>query len=284
MNELDYTRDSAAQPVRTNYAPQTFFRVLSVLNAFTINQPELTLRQISQRCQISSSTLYRYLRAMEDEGYISHDPERGKYMVGFKLIELGGMALSRLDFQRYGQIALDKLSSQLQLNSHMGLLYEGDLMHVCFAVHEDVGPRHSVIGRRSPAHCTAMGKVLLASLGRAQAHKIIDTYGWRPITSRSISDFRRLDEELDEICRRGYALDYREAGETSGCVAFPVVAKNNQVVAAISVSTTAANLDNVKQRIIEALIQSAEKLSYSLGFQGTYPFIRPQGYFAPNTF
>lgn len=163
---------------RQSYAPQTFFKVLSLLESFSVEQPELTLRQISQRMKISTSSLYRYLRAMEDDGYISRDPENGKYSVGLKLVELGGIALSRMEFRRYGQIALDKLSAKLQINSNIGILYEGDLMHIAFAVHEDAGPSHSVIGRRTPVQCTAMGKVLLAACGREKTHHIFETYGF----------------------------------------------------------------------------------------------------------
>ena len=111
---------------------------------------------------------------MEDDGYVARDPESGKYTVGLRLVELGGIALSNMEFRHYGQLALDKLSAKLTMNANIGLLYEGDLMHIVFSVHEDAGLHHSVIGRRSPAHCTAMGKVLLASTwpgSGAQDHK-----------------------------------------------------------------------------------------------------------------
>lgn len=278
MNQHETQREPEAAAPRVSYAPQTFFKVLSLLEAFTVEQPELTLRQISQRSKTSTSTLYRYLRAMEDDGYVTRDPENGKYSVGLRLVELGGIALSRMEFRRYGQITLDKLSAKLQINSNIGLLYEGDLMHIAFAVHEDVGLRHAVIGRRSPAHCTAMGKVLLAAAGKARTHAIIDTYGWRPVTGFSINNYMRLDEELDAICRRGYAIDYREASENSGCVSFPVIARGNKVVAALSVSTTLSKLDQRKDALIESVMESGEKLSNELGFIGRYPLIRPQGY------
>jgi DNA-binding IclR family transcriptional regulator len=279
MDLKEEQKIEALSKTRTSYAPQTFFKVLSVLNVFTVEQPELSLHQISQRTAIATSSLYRYLRAMEDDGYVARDPESGKYTVGLRLVELGGIALSNLEFRHYGQLALDKLSAKLTMNANIGLLYEGDLMHIVFSVHEDAGLHHSVIGRRSPAHCTAMGKVLLASLGREKAHAILSAYGWRPITSRSISNFKRLDDELDAICSRGYAEDYREANENSGCIAFPIQTRGNKVVAAMSVSTTAARLEKCKQNVIDELGKSAEQLSYGLGFIGPYPMIRMQGYY-----
>jgi IclR family KDG regulon transcriptional repressor len=265
-------------PLRTSYAPQTFFKVMSVLNVFTMEQPELSMHQISQRTGIATSSLYRYLRAMEDYGYVMHDTDTGKYTVGLRLVELGGIAISNQEFRHYGQLALDKLSAKLTMNTNIGLLYEGDLMHIVFSVYEDAGLHHSVIGRRLPAHCTAMGKVLLASLGREQAHRIIQVYGWRPITKYCINNFKQLDEELGHICIRGYAEDYREANENAGCIAFPIVTRGNKVVAAMSVSTTAVRLEKCKQQVIDELWQSAAELSYGLGFIGHYPMVRAQGY------
>lgn len=91
-------------------------------------------------------------------------------------------------------------------------------------------------------------------------------------------DFQRLDSELDAVCKRGYAFEFREASENSGCIAFPVVARGNVVSAAISVSTTPARLEHERDYLISTLSESAEFLSYNLGFIGCYPYIRPQGY------
>lgn len=262
--------------LRRSYAPQTFTKVLSLLKCFSLEQPELSLKEIGQKINISFSSLYRYLTAMEDEGYIWKNPETNKYTIGLRLVELGGIALSRMDFRRHGQIALDKLSEDLQMNSNIGVLYEGDLMHIAFAVHIDAGPHHSVIGRRTSAHCTAMGKVLLASSGCEQAHQIIDRYGWRSMTPQSINDFQRLDHELSEICQNGFAVDRQEASTSSFCIAYPVVARNSRVVASMSVSSSIEKFEKDYERISFYLRNSAEQLSYDIGYMGKYPFIRYQ--------
>ena len=264
--------------IRTSYAPTTFFKVLSLMECFSIEEPEMTLKELSKKCTINSSTLYRYLRAMEDNGYILKDMETGKYMVGFHLIELGGIALSRMEVRHHGQITLDKLSSKLQFNANIGILYEGDLMHIAFAVQEDSGSRHGVIGRRTPAHCTAMGKILLASVGQKVAHNIVSTYGWRPCTPYSINSFQRLDLELDVICQNGFAIDRRECSDNITCIAYPILSRNSKVVAAVSVSGNINRMENDKVRIKENLCESAENLSNKLGFLGRYPQIRIPSY------
>lgn len=254
--------------------PKTFLKMLSILEAFTINRSRLTTSQIAHRCGISTSTIYRYLSALENHGYITREAESGKYMLGLKMIELGGIATAHMTVRYRGQIVLDQLSSKIGLNTHMSVLYQGDIMHIAYSVHEDYGPFHGIIGRRSPAHCTAMGKVLLASLDNAQVHKLINTYGWRTATENSIKDFPTLDAELEKIRTQGYATEFGEFTHSIGCVAYPVISRSNEVVAAISASAYTYKIKARLEQIGLALREHAERLSYDLGYFGSYPFIR----------
>jgi DNA-binding IclR family transcriptional regulator len=180
-------------------------------------------------------------------------------------VELGGIAMCRMDFRRHGQPALDRISSELKMNGNMGVLYKGDLLHIAFSIWIRGETNYSIIGRRTPAHCTAMGKVILSSLETSEVHKIINRYGWHPLTKKSITNFTDFDRELKKIRKQGFAIDDQETNESGCCLAFPILDQKGAVVAAISASTTTKRFAEEYQRIHDCVKKNAEEATYHMG-------------------
>ena len=260
---------------RTDYTPQTFRKALSLLEAFSMQAPELTAKELGFLSHIGVSSLYRYLTIMEEQGYLIKNPETNKYSIGFRLVELCGIAMCRMEYYRHGQPALDRISSELKMNANMGVLYEGDILHIAFSIWIASGhrPYYNVIGRRSPAHCTAMGKVLLSSMANTEVHEVISRYGWRKMTGSSIDNFKDLDREIIKIRQKGYAVDIRENNENTCCLAMPVIDQKRNVVAAISASTSYERFSNERDHILECVKKNAEEASFRMGYMGEYPAI-----------
>jgi IclR family transcriptional regulator, KDG regulon repressor len=253
---------------RSSYAPRTFGKVLGLLECFSLQEPELSANEIGHRLGLTASTLYRYLQGMVQEGYIEQVPDTNKYAIGLHLIELGGIALSRLDVRRHGQTELDKLAQILTMNSNLGVLYHGDIFHLAFSVQTEVDRLHTVIGRRTPATSTAMGKTLLAQLTTEEVHEIVEFYGWRPRTPKAIQDFERLDIELETVRENGYATDQAESSSRTYCLGVPVFQQGGKAIAAMSVSTTAERFVSEFAVMLNNLLLHAEHLSFKLGYVG----------------
>ncbi|MCL2319739.1 MAG: IclR family transcriptional regulator [Treponema sp.] len=261
---------------RTDYTPQTFRKALGLLEAFTMQNPELTAKELGYLSRMTTSSLYRYLAIMEEQGYLIKNLETNKYAIGFRLVELCGIAMCRMDFYRHGQPALDRISSELKMNANMGVLYQGDILHIAYSIWVASGhrPYYSVIGRRTPAHCTAMGKVLLSSLDLTEVHETISRYGWRKMTGFSIDNFKDLDRELQKIRQKGYAEDMRENSDTTCCLAMPILDKKGNVVAAISASTNYEHFTKEQKHIQDCVLKNAEEATYRMGYLGEYPVIK----------
>jgi len=257
---------------RHSSMPGTIDKALDLLECFSIREPRLTTAEIGKRLGLSTSTLYRYLNAMEEKGYLEKEPGTNRYVIGLHIVELAGIALSRLEVRRHGQVELDALASVLDMNANLGVLYQGDVMHIGFSVRTEVDRMYAVIGRRTAAHCTAMGKTLLAFLPRADAHWNISSYGWRPINEFSINDFGRLDMEMDWIEQHGYAVDRGEVNPKTWCVAAPVRDISGKVIAAMSISSSKERVQPNLERISQSVIYHAERLSLRLGFHGSQAF------------
>lgn len=247
-------------------SPQTVEKALALLECFSIRESKLTVNEIGSKMGISTSTLYRYITAMENKGYLEKEADTNKYVVGLRVVELAGIALSRLEVRRHGQLELDALADALDMNANLGVLYCGDVFHLAFSVRTEVDRMYTVIGRRTPAHCTAMGKILLAHLPRTNVHELIDTYGWNPLTPHSITTMERLELELDQVMQSGYAVDRGECAVNGMCIAAPVYDQSGKVIAAISVSSSKDRIEPRLNHIADQVSHYADRLSLRLGY------------------
>ncbi len=244
----------------------TFSKVLGVLKCFSIYHSDLTFKEISAMVGVPDSTLYRYLQILEDECLLARDPDTGKYTIGMDVISLAGIALESMDIRRHAQPHMDELSLKLGANANLGTLYQGDLLHLAFSVRVQVDSQYGILGRRSPAHTTAMGKSLLALLSEREVRKMIETYGWRPSTPYSIQDFDSLFEQLSAIRAQGYATDIKESGLYGCCLGAAIKKKGGQAIAAVSISTTVEKFETEFETIRDAVLQTARKISYQFGY------------------
>lgn len=240
------------------------FRILSLFNHFT---SEWTVRDIARQLDMPYSTTHRYVRALERTGYITRDTSASTYRVGLKVIELAGVALNQVDARVQGMRDLDHLADVTGLNANMAVLHEGDAFHVAFSLRSAVPRMYSALGRRAVAHCTALGKVLLADLPFEEVRQIIEVYGWRPYTEKSIQDFSDLERALAQVRATGYALDRDERTVGTSCVAAPVRNRQGRVVSAICVTGPSDQMpDERLPALIKQVKEHATAISYQLGY------------------
>jgi DNA-binding IclR family transcriptional regulator len=246
-------------------------KVLQILECFSITQTELSAPQIAREVKLPTSTLYRYLQTMTNEGFLTHNRDRNTYTLGLYVIELGGIALTRFEVRRLGQRELNDLALRLNMNTNMGILYNGDLFHLAFSARVATQPWHDIIGRRSPAHQTAMGKVLLSYQPFEEVRRMIEARGWQLRTPHSIDNFDELARQLEAARKNQYAVDIQEYSDGC-CLACPVRQRDGTVIAAISVSTASntpyQEFEARKNEIIKEVFQSAAAISYRLGYLG----------------
>ena len=253
-------------------------KVLQILRCFTITTPKLSAAKIARRIDLPVSTLYRYLQTLVDEGFLIHNREENTYSIGYYIIELAGISMTQFEFRRVAQREVTDLSMRLGLNTNLAVLFNGDTFHLAFSSRQPADPTYDILGRRTPAHLTAMGKVLLAELPFEEVRQNIERNGWRPRTPRSIQDFNTLQRELETIRQQGFGLDLWESSNAC-CVACPIRCKDGTVVAAISATTRVSSLENYLANldsVLQAVFQTAASISYQIDYLGEAYMIRPR--------
>ncbi|WP_446222147.1 IclR family transcriptional regulator [Nocardia sp. IBHARD005] len=238
-------------------------RMTLILDAFDTATPTLTLLGLAERTGLPRSTVHRILDQMIRLRWLAHTP--GGYRLGLRVLELGGLAAEQNELREVVGPLLYDLSQRTGLVGHLAVL---DGREVLFLDRSGGRGRMVIptrIGGRLPAHSTAVGKALLATLepGIAEASLRGNAVAR---TARTIVDRAELHRELARIRnRQGVAVDTEESLPGVGCVAVPIRGRG-VAVAAISLSGTVkgerAALDTA--RLARALAEVAKEASRTL--------------------
>lgn len=231
---------------------------------------ELSLADIAQGLKLPKSTTHGLISTLREFGYIEQSPENGKYRLGIRLFEIGSVVARSWDVRAVAVPYIEKLVSELQETVHLAVLDRGEVLYI--DKRESYRPFCMVteIGTRLPAHCTGLGKVLLAHLNPAELRRIIAEKGLKRYTPNTITDVGRLEEELERVHQRGYAIDNEELMEGLRCVAAPIYDREGKAVAAMSISGPAARLTGERlRRAIVLVTDTSSQVSRALGYRGS---------------
>jgi IclR family KDG regulon transcriptional repressor len=266
---------AATEPTRSrNGKSQTVERAGLILACFSAETPHLTLADLAAQLDLNQSTVYRYVASLEAAGLLERDPRRGGYRIGLRVIELSNIALNQLEVRKHALDEMDRIRDELDVLVSLGVLFEGDVLHIAHSV-PSAWPRwYTTVGRRAVAHCTSLGKVLLAARPWPEVVALIERHGWRPYTPNSIRDFPRLETELATIRERGYAVDLEERNRGTVCLGAPIRDFTGAVTAALSVS---GKIDRVtpefQERILPHILEAADRISFGLGFHSSSAYL-----------
>jgi IclR family transcriptional regulator, KDG regulon repressor len=243
------------------YRVRVLQKAFRLLGLFDEETPELRITEITQRLGYNKTTCFRLISNLEEEGYLDQDPYTHKYRLGMKLFFLGNLVKPYRYLTEVAKPLLEKLNEQTGETVHLAVLHRGEALYV-----DKIESKRTVrvvvsrVGRKLPAHCSGVGKVLLAYLPAEEVKEIVLAKGLVPFTQNTITTYNRLKDELNRIARYGFAYDNEEIEIGLKCAAAPVFA-DNRVVAALSVSVPRDRFDDNRDRLVKMVIDTARDLT-----------------------
>ena len=257
-----------AQPPMASKSLQKALRILVHLGQ---NGPEMGVTEIAAAMSLNKTTVYRLLNAMAKFDFVDQNTENERYRLGLKLHELGLKALESRTLQREAHRFLLEMSRRSRETVSLAVHSPGAV--ICL---DRVKSPHTLIsmgteiGARFPAHCTAIGKVVLAYLTADEVDAILRNNGMPRLTPSTHTRLADLQSDLRRIRQRGYALDNQELERGLNGVAAPVRTAEDRVIAAVGIAGPTLRFRGRELREKIALVrETAEKLSLSLGRSGT---------------
>ncbi|MDE2005281.1 MAG: IclR family transcriptional regulator [Rhodospirillales bacterium] len=237
---------------------------LEVIDCFA-RQKSWSLAELSAALGQPKPSVFRILRTIEEFGYLHKDRETGRYTLALRIHTLGTAALRNEQLRWQALPPLQDLAQDTGETVHVAILYDGEAICVQAVDGTQQIRMHAYVGKRAPAHASALGKVLLAHLPDAEIDAL-SAAGLRRFTDTTLTDAAALRAALHQIRAQGHALDAEEMEVGLRCLAAPVTDHTGRPFAAVGISAPAMRMapDRVAQ-LIPRVKATAHRISRLLG-------------------
>lgn len=246
---------------------QSVARALQILKYIAAQGNSAGLTTISGDLGLCNSTTHGLLATLKTNGFVQQEEVNGKYSLGISLFELGQTVKQSMDVRKISLPYLKSLVKKYNETMHLGILEQHEIVYI-----EKVESPQSIrmlsqVGGRHPAHCTGIGKVLLAELSDNVLKDFFRERELLGFTQNTITNFNELLNHLAKIRVDGYALDEEEIEAGLRCVAVPLKDYKSCAVAALSMCIPVNRLAKHDfAAIIRDLKIAALEISRKLGY------------------
>jgi len=225
---------------------QSVVRAFRILEAFDRQRPALTSTEIAERVGMNNKTVHRFLLTLEEIGAVSRI-SRGRFCLGMILADLGGQVSVHRVLNEAVLHHLEKLAEHYNESIQAAVLDSMDIVSIAHIPSRNALSIGIRVGKRWPAYCTAVGKVLMANMTDSVLREYADTLKYERRTSSTISNARALVRHVKKIRQQGYALNDQESERGLRAIAVPVKNRQGHTIAAISISgpVTRLSLENL---------------------------------------
>ncbi|HMI91164.1 MAG TPA: IclR family transcriptional regulator [Polyangiales bacterium] len=236
-------------------------RAFSVLEYLALAREPARLSAVALALGLQKSTVHRILATLAGLGYVEQVQETGCYRTTLKLWELGASLIFDHPVKRAGAAFMQELHRTTGQTVSLTVLSGDDVLYLDKIMSPRAIRFTTRVGSRVPAPLTAGGKAMLAHAPDARA--IVKRAAAQIKPERRI-DVEAVLRELSEIRTLGYAISSFSPGVIS--IGAPVMARNGQAAAALSVSAPVERITSKKKaEIIESVLTTCAAMAERAG-------------------
>jgi IclR family transcriptional regulator, pca regulon regulatory protein len=242
---------------------QSLERGIAVIQVFSRERPALTLSEVARLTGITRATARRILLTLEDLGHVRSDGRL--FSLTPRVLTLGWAYLSSLNLWETAQPLMEELTKQTNESCSAATLDLPDVVYVARVPTSRIMTIALGIGTRLPAHCTSMGRVLLAALSESELEDFLATARLEAYTDRTITEADRLRRTIQAVREQGWALVDQELEIGLRSIAAPLRV-DGRTIAAINVSAAAPRvpLEQLRGRFLPELLKSVDLIATAL--------------------
>lgn len=214
-------------------------------------QDSVSREYLEERLGLATSTVHRHLTTLRENGYVIK--EGNSYRLSFKFLTIGGHLRRQIEGYPMIKQKIDELARSTDERSQFIVREGSERVYLYTEIGDNPVQTGAHIGRRGPIHASAAGKAILAHTPKSIQSEILKSISMTETGPNTITDVSELQQELDLIRERGYALNLEESTAGVHAIGSAVLGKNqSEPIGAISVSGPATRLK--KERIEDELI------------------------------
>jgi IclR family pca regulon transcriptional regulator len=239
---------------------------VAILECFSREHQALGIAELADLVGISRSTTHRYAITLMALGYLEQDSKR-KYRLSARSMGPGRAAIGAIRRQIPARLALEELRDETGHTVSMGVLDGSRVIYIHrlpghrrgqYTIDRDLG-----VGANVPVYCTALGKVLLASISDAERRELLAEIELIPHGPHSITEKRKLAAELDRINVRGVVVSDEELtiGSRSIAVLIPRPRSEHPLALEVTVPASAYSVERLLEEVGPRLKRTARLIS-----------------------
>jgi DNA-binding IclR family transcriptional regulator len=251
---------------RQRVGVQSLGRAFAILEEVARHREGIGLADLSKLVGLHNSTTFHLAKTMVSLGYIRQEKDSKRYRVGRPLFALAASALDEIEMVNVATPVLEELSRETGESGHFAVRMGDAVVVIARTSGPGAFQLTDRVGVVRPAHCTALGKIILASLRPEQLKRFLERTEMKPSTRKSITSAAVLMREIAEIKHSGIAFDDGEFNPEVRCIAVPVMDFTGQIVGALGISGPVWRLSNqALQGHAKTVRAAANRLSAEFG-------------------
>jgi DNA-binding IclR family transcriptional regulator len=243
---------------------KSLYKAMQILFLFSEENDELGVTEIAEKSGLLKSTVHNILSTFEACNIVKRDSRTNKFRLGIRVLELSNQFYHNNDIRQVMRPILEQVANDENETVYLAVLQDTEVIYIDAAFPSSNTGGRNMTGIKAPTYCTGIGKAMLAFEPDKVTEQVIRE-GFQQFTANTVSDGKQLKKELEEIRKKGYAIDNMEHEYGVKCVAVPITDHDGKVVAAVSVSGPSPRFDKKRiEGLADSLKEKVRQISYRL--------------------
>lgn len=249
---------------RSTYSVQAVVKAFDLLETLAAEDASPTVPILAQKLDLSRNKVFRLLATLEDKGLVERDETSGMYRLGLCAFEMAQHILKSASVIRLAHPIMEELARKHDEAIYITVMNNDEVLFLDMVDSFQQIKTVPLVGRRFPFFTNAAGKAIKAM----SSSDVIEKFGKRRTYKNGIVDMKQLELELDDIRKRGVAVDIGGFGEGICAVAVAIRDYAGKVVGALTLLAPSFRMlqDRLELEIIPSMLAGAEELSLKFGY------------------
>ena len=257
---------------QAKYPVKSLAKALRLLDALGHSDSGASIATLSQELKMGKSTIHRLLATLREFDLVWFDPSTSNYALGARILRWSDLLVRQNLVIRHGWAILRELVQECHETASLAILEGTEVVFIARCESTQRLRMSEAVGSRNPAHCTALGKAMLAALSEKDFLKVYEGIdGLKAVTPNSITSKDKLWDHLRKVQQEGVAYDFEENVVGGVCIGTAVRNHTGNVIAGMSLSLpTQRQRGDTLITLKEHLVRAAGRLSAELGYTGDH--------------
>lgn len=249
---------------REAYSVQAVIKAIELLEILSSEQEHATIPVLASKLGLSRNKVFRLVATLEAKGLVERSDDSNSFHLGIQAFEMAQHILKSASLIRMAHPVMEELARKLDEAIYITVANNDDVLFLDMVDSLQQIKAIDMVGKRFPCFSNAAGKVIKS----LNAPEFLS----RGKRRRDIPDIKALEEELQEIRTRGFAVDFNGLGEGVCAVAVAIRDYAGKVVCALTLLAPSFRMiqERLDKEVIPSMLEGAETLSMKFGYTRAY--------------